>query len=152
MLLVAGLLTGCSAAPSLTSQEADPTTDPTAPGFEVTRCAPEDAALMAATITGQQSAFADADFSSARSFASESFRSMVTVDEFEYLITREYGFLLDGPPITVQKCAQVDSVGEVQVSVGSSEERTLVYRLVRERGTWAIDGARVTSARPGIAA
>lgn len=107
---------------------------------------------MAATITGQQSAFADADFLTARAFASESFRSTITVDEFEYLITREYGFLLDDPPITVQKCAQVDRIGEVQLSVGTSTKRTMIYRLVRERGAWAIDGARVTTAQSGIAA
>lgn len=115
-------------------------------------CAPEAAAGMAATISGQQAAFADADFSLARSFASEGFRSTITVDEFEFLIKREYGFLLDDPAVEVEKCAQVERVGEVQVRIGGSVERTMIYRLVRERGTWAIDGARVTSAPSGIAA
>ncbi len=107
---------------------------------------------MTATITGQQAAFADADFARARSFASDSFRSYVTVREFEALIEREYGFLLSDPAVEVEKCAQVESVGEVQVRVGGSTPRTMIYRLVRERGTWAIDGARITSAPSGIAA
>lgn len=107
---------------------------------------------MAATISGQQAAFAEGDFARARSFASDGFRSGVTVDEFQTIIEREYGFLLEDPAIDVEKCAQVERVGEVQVRVASSVERTMIYRLVRERGTWAIDGARVTSAPAGIAA
>ncbi len=107
---------------------------------------------MVATITGQQKAFAAGDFAAARSFASESFRSTVMVDEFQALIEREYAFLLDDPSVTFARCARVDRVAEVEVNVEGPTTRTMVYRLVEGDGGWAIDGARLTEVSSGIAA
>lgn len=107
---------------------------------------------MEQAIAGQQAAFADRDFATARGFASEGFRSTVTTDAFEMLITSQYAFLLDDPTVMFERCAQADEVAEVEVQVGGATQRTLVYRLVRESGSWAIDAARITGMQEGVAA
>ena len=107
---------------------------------------------MERTITGQQDAFARRDFAQAREFASESFRTFITTDEFQALIEREYDFLLTDPAVTFDRCAQVEDIGEIQVRVPGTTPRTLVYRLVREPAGWAIDGARITATSSGVAA
>ncbi len=107
---------------------------------------------MEKTIKGQQDAFARRDFAQAREFASESFRTFITTDEFRALIEREYAFLLTDPAVTFDRCGQVEDIGEIQGQVPGATPRTMIYRLVKESTGWAIDGARITGTSSGIAA
>ena len=137
---------------SVTSPEPAPAESGEAPGpSPTTDCDPEVRVNVQDTIRAQQQAFSDLDFDRARSFASDSFRSDVTTDDFAYIIRREYAFLLGDPTITFEACVQVSDVAVIRVLVQDlPPEQSMVYRLVQENDGWFIDGARLGETRPNL--
>jgi hypothetical protein len=137
---------------SVTSPEPAPAESREAPEPPPTSdCEPDVRANVQDTIRAQQRSFSDLDFDSARSFASDSFRSDVTADDFAYIIRRDYAFLLGDPSITFEACLQVGDVAVIRVLVQDlPPEQSMVYRLVKENDGWFIDGARLGETRPNV--
>ena len=118
-----------------------------------TRACDEDArAGIEETIRAQVTAFAQADFAAARTFASQGFQSGVSEREFQAIIEAQYAFLLDSPEVDFLDCAQVDDLAQILVQVTASDVIDLQYRLVRESEGWRIDGATISDVREAVTA
>lgn len=147
---------GCSLLPMGASSSpqpvASPMTSPEAPTMtpappserepaQASACDPEVADAALSVVRSQQEAFAEGDFAAARQLASASFRTFVSLREFQAIIEQGYPFLLDDPEVSLTQCLMVGSVAVLRISVQAQPAVGLAYRLVEEDGAWRIDGA-----------
>ena len=86
--------------------------------------------LVEAHISAQIEAIAKEDWESAYSFASESFRSLVELDQFIFVIGSQYEMLIENQGYVFSKCAIVNSQVTQQVEVKDESGLTnLTYTL-----------------------
>lgn len=102
------------------------------------------------TIRAQQGALAKSDFESARAFASDNFRSGVSVDQFQGIIEGNYPFLLGNPTLTFVDCQRRDDSALIRVEVSGSPVRIMLYGVVLENEAWFIDAASVAGTRNAV--
>ncbi len=140
-------------APSQTEQPEQPEQPeqtPTQPDVQVAECTQETFDATRQTIEGQQEAFATGDFAAARSFASQSFQSSVSVDQFREIIIGTYPFLIDSPELAFPECQRETDTVLMRVEVDGSPSIVLVYRLVLEDDGWFIDAASIAGTREDV--
>ena len=137
-LACALLVTGCST--SKNSAEGSSQIIPRLPS-----CSQSDIDAGGAWIKGQLAAFAKQDFKSAYSFASQSFQSARTLDQFTQIIRVQYGFLLTASSNTIDQCTPVDEdfIFDVTVTSESGAQFPMKYALSKNADTWGIEAARV---------
>ena len=86
--------------------------------------------LVEAHISAQIEAIAKEDWESAYSFASESFRSLVELDQFIFVIGSQYEMLIENQGYVFSKCAIVNSEVTQQIEVKDENGQTnLTYTL-----------------------
>jgi hypothetical protein len=104
-------------------------------------CAEDESVAIVAVIEAQTSAIAREDFAGALQYSSTTFRSNVTVEQFERMIAYEYNFLLQNPSIKVKSCQSVGKSRDVIVELDSQRRHVMAYVLTPEDGRWRIDVA-----------
>ena len=93
-------------------------------------CTKAQGQLVEAHISAQIEAIAKEDWESAYSFASESFRSLVELDQFIFVIGSQYEMLIENQGYVFSKCAIVNSQVTQQVEVKDESGLTnLTYTL-----------------------
>lgn len=102
------------------------------------------------TIRAQQSAIAQSDFEAARSYASENFRSGVSIEQFQGIIEGNYSFLLDDPALDFVDCRRRGESALIRVEVAGSPVTIMVYGVVLENDSWFIDAASVAGQRDDV--
>jgi len=124
------------------------------PDGTVQTCPAPVRAAIEVTIGAQLDAFADDDVAGAFSYASEAFRAQTDVASFERLITGAFPAVADPVSFSVGRCRSERASAQVLIAVVGADggRMGLVYDMVDEAGRWAIDGARQTSADPGMVA
>lgn len=138
---------------SITPQTPDLQTTPEATPDATTSATPcEDVMFQRAqgTIRAQQSALAKSDFETARAYASDNFRSGVSVDQFQRIIEGNYPFLLEDPRITFVDCQRRGESALIRVEVAGSPVTIMLYGLVLENESWFIDAASVAGTRDAV--
>ena len=100
-----------------------------------------------AWIKGQLAAFSKQDFESAFGFATESFRSNRSLEEFISIISSGYGFLLNSRTYSVGNCIKEgnDYLFDVRVTAESGTEYPMMYALAKTNDTWGINAATVVA-------
>ena len=100
-----------------------------------------------AWIKGQLAAFSKQDFESAFGFATESFRSNRSLEEFISIISSGYGFLLNSRTYSVGDCIKEgnDFLFDVRVTAESGAEYPMMYALAKTEDTWGINAATVVA-------
>ena len=100
-----------------------------------------------AWIKGQLAAFSKQDFESAFGFATESFRSNRSLEEFISIISSGYGFLLNSRTYSVGNCIKEgnDFLFNVRVTAESGAEYPMMYALAKTDDTWGINAATVVA-------
>ncbi len=100
-----------------------------------------------AWIKGQLAAFSKQDFESAYGFATESFRSNRSLEEFISIISSGYGFLLNSRTYSVGNCIKEGDnfLFDVQVTAESGTQYPMMYALTKTEQTWAINAATVVA-------
>ena len=142
-------------APSQTAQPEQtptqtPSQTPSQPDVQVAECTQETFDATRQTIDGQQGAFAAGDFAAARSFASQSFQSSVSVEQFQEIIVGTYPFLIDSPELAFPECQRETDTVLMRVEVDGSPSIIMIYRLVLEDDDWFIDGASIAGTREDV--
>jgi len=138
-------------APSQSEQpEQTPTQNPSQPDVQVAECTQETFDATRQTIDDQQEAFATGDFATARSFASQSFQSSVSVEQFQEIIVGTYPFLIDSPELAFLECQRATDTVLMRVEVDGSPSVIMIYRLVLEDDGWFIDGASIAGTREDV--
>lgn len=132
LLSVAIALAACTPSASQPVPDAEPS---------IQACAPDVAEAAFGVVKRQQRAFADNDFDSALQFASNGFRSSVTLPQFKALIVSDYNFLLGNSNLRLTDCSPEGTAAVLRVGIGSNF--VLAYRMVAEDGQWRIDGASI---------
>lgn len=102
------------------------------------------------TIRSQQSALAQSDFEAARAFASDNFRSGVSVDQFQSIIEGNYAFLLGDPAVTFVDCQRRGDSALIRVEIAGSPVTIMLYGVVLENESWFIDAATVAGTRDEV--
>lgn len=102
------------------------------------------------TIRAQQSALANRDFEAARAYASDNFRSGVSVDQFQNIIEGSYSFLLGDPAIAFVDCQRRGDSALIRVEITGSPVTIMVYGVVLENEKWFIDAASVAGQRDAV--
>lgn len=135
------LLSGCSS--SKNAAESSLQIIPRLPS-----CSQSDLDAGSASIKGQLAAFAQQDFKTAYSFASDSFQSARSLDQFIQIITTRYGFLLDATSSSIDECTPVDKdfIFDVTVTSASGAQFPMKYALSKNADTWGIEAANVVPA------
>ena len=134
------LLSGCSS--SKTTETA--TQESSAPQPS---CSESEIDGGSAWIKGQLAAFSKQDFESAFGFATESFRSNRSLEEFISIISSGYGFLLNSRTYSVGDCIKEgnDFLFNVRVTAESGTEYPMMYALAKTDDTWGINAATVVA-------
>lgn len=134
------LLSGCSS--SETTEQA--TQESAAPQPS---CSQTEIDGGSAWIKGQLAAFSKQDFESAFGFASESFQSNRSLEEFTAIISSGYGFLLSSRTNTVSNCIKESNnfLFDVQVTTDSGTKYPMMYALAKTDDTWGINAATVVA-------
>jgi hypothetical protein len=134
------LLSGCSS--SETAKQGSSRIVPPGP-----TCSQSDIDGGSAWIKGQLAAFAKQDFKSAYGFASDSFRSGPSLEEFKTIISISYGFLLNSSTYSVSKCAVEDNYYffDVLVTAASGQQYPMLYALEKTTDAWGINAATVVA-------
>ena len=127
-----------------------PSQTPRQPDVQVAECTQETFGATRQTIDGQQEAFATGDFETARSFASQSFQSSVSVEQFQEIIVGTYPFLIDSPELAFPECQRETDTVLMRVEVDGSPSIVMIYRLVLEDDGWFIDGASIAGTREDV--
>jgi hypothetical protein len=100
-----------------------------------------------AWIKGQLAAFSKQDFESAYGFATESFRSGRSLEQFISIISSGYGFLLNSRTYSVGNCIKEGDnfLFDVRVTAESGTEFPMMYALAKSENTWGINAATVVA-------
>lgn len=104
------------------------------------------------TIRAQQSALAKSDFEAARAYASNNFRSGVSVDQFQGIIEGNYSFLLGDPAVTFVDCQRRGDSALIRAEVAGSPVTVMLYGVILENESWFIDAASVAGTRDAVTA
>ena len=116
-------------------------------------CTDAQGQLVEAHISAQIDAIAKEDWESAYSFASESFRSLVKLDQFIFVIDTQYGVLIDNQGYVFGECAIVKSQVTQQVEVKDKSGLTkLTYTLSVKELTLGVESVIVGSTDSQLAA
>jgi hypothetical protein len=134
------LLTGCSS--STTTQKA--TQESAAPQPS---CSQSEIDGGSAWIKGQLAAFRNQDFESAYGYASKSFQSGRSLEQFTAIISSGYGFLLNSRTNSVGECIKEGNnfLFDVQVTAESGTNYPMMYALTKTEETWGINAATVVA-------
>jgi hypothetical protein len=134
------LLTGCSS--STTTEKA--TQESSTPQSS---CSQSEIDGGSSWIKGQLAAFSKQDFESAYGFASKSFQSGRSLEEFTAIISSGYGFLLNSRTNTVSDCIKEGSnfLFDVQVTTDSGTKYPMMYALEKTTDAWGINAATVVA-------
>ncbi len=134
------LLSGCSS--SNTTEAA--TQESAAPQPS---CSQTDIDGGSAWIKGQLAAFSKQDFESAYGFATESFRSGRSLEQFISIISSGYGFLLNSRTYSVGNCIKEGDnfLFDVQVTAESGTQYPMMYALAKAEEIWGINAATVVA-------
>jgi hypothetical protein len=105
-------------------------------------CSSEQAQLVDAHISAQIDAMAQQDWKLAYSFASPEFRSGVDIDQFVFIITTQYGMLVDnqGYEFNARTIADEKITQEVAINT-NSEVFNLYYILSVTGGVLGVDSS-----------
>ena len=134
------LLSGCSSSNTTeTATQESATPQPS--------CSQSEIDGGSAWIKGQLAAFSKQDFESAFGFATESFRSNRSLEEFISIISSGYGFLLNSRTYSVGDCIKEgnDFLFNVRVTAESGTEYPMMYALAKTDDTWGINAATVVA-------
>lgn len=160
--LAALLLAGCvsdvstggqvASSPSSTTASPSPTQEQETPAPSTGAQPCEDVMFQRAqgTIRAQQQALANSDFEAARAYASNGFRSGVSVEQFQVIIEGRYAFLLGNPDITFADCQRRGDSALIRVEVAGSPVTIMLYGVVLENDSWFIDAASVAGTRDAV--
>ena len=134
------LLSGCSSSQSSENATQENTTPQPS-------CSQSEIDGGSAWIKGQLAAFAQQDFESAFGFASESFQSNRSLEEFTAIISSGYGFLLSSRSNTVSDCIKEGNnfLFDVQVTTDSGTKYPMMYALEKTADAWGINAATVVA-------
>ena len=114
-------------------------------------CTDAQGQLVEAHISAQIDAIAKEDWESAYSFASESFRSLVELDQFIFVIGSQYEMLIENQGYVFSKCAIVNSQVTQQVEVKDESGLTnLTYTLSVKELTLGVESVLIGSADPQL--
>ena len=126
-----------------------PTTTPTVP---TATCPEVESGELQAVIEAQTLAISQRDFVAALSYSSASFRSNTTAEQFERMISYEYGFLLKNPSISVAACQLMGDSRDLLVELGTERRHVMAYVLTPDEGQWRIDVAALLGELDGMTA
>ena len=126
-----------------------PTTPSTAPR---STCPEDESGELRAVIEAQTFAISQRDFVAALSYSSASFRSNTTAEQFERMISYEYGFLLNNPSISVAACQLMGDSRDLLVELGTERRHVMAYVLTPDDGQWRIDVAALLGELDGMTA
>ncbi len=126
-----------------------PTTPPTVPAAT---CPEVESGELQAVIEAQTLAISQRDFVAALSYSSTSFRSNTTAEQFERMISYEYGFLLKNPSISVAACQLIGDSRDLLVELGTERRHVMAYVLTPDEGQWRIDVAALLGELDGMTA
>jgi hypothetical protein len=134
------LLSGCSSSQSTQNATQESTTPQPS-------CSQSEIDGGSAWIKGQLAAFAKQDFKSAFGFASESFQSNRSLEEFTAIISTGYGFLLNSRSNSVGECIKEGNnfLFDVQVTTDSGTKYPMMYALEKTTDAWGINAATVVA-------
>ena len=134
------LLSGCSSSNTTETATQESTTPQPS-------CSQSEIDGGSAWIKGQLAAFSKQDFESAFGFATESFRSNRSLEEFISIISSGYGFLLNSRTYSVGDCIKEgnDFLFNVRVTAESGTEYPMMYALAKTEDTWGINAATVVA-------
>ena len=108
-------------------------------------CSSEQAQVVDAHISSQIDAMAQQEWKLAYSFASPDFRSGVDIDQFIFIITTQYGMLVDNQGYEFNACTIADEKITQEVAISSnSEVFTLYYILSVTGGVLGVDSSSTT--------
>ena len=128
------------AEPETPTETEPPTTEPS-PG----PCSEEAAAGIETTISSQIQAFGADDFELAHSFASETFRARVSVEEFIFIIQSSYGPLIETSELAFSNCVtdSEETVGIIDARFiqGVNDVYALRYLISNGAAGWKVEGA-----------
>ena len=129
------------------------TTVPTTPSTAPRSTCPEDeSGELRAIIEAQTFAISQRDFVAALSYSSPTFRSNTTAEQFERMISYEYGFLLGNPSISVAACQLMGDSRDLLVELGTERRHVMAYVLTPDDGQWRIDVAALLGELDGMTA
>ena len=129
------------------------TTVPTTPSTVPRATCPEDESVeLRAIIEAQTFAISQRDFVAALSYSSATFRSNTTAEQFERMISYEYGFLLGNPSISVAACQLMGDSRDLLVELGTERRHVMAYVLTPDDGQWRIDVAALLGELDGMTA
>jgi hypothetical protein len=134
------LLSGCSSSKTTeTATQESATPQPS--------CSESEIDGGSAWIKGQLAAFSSQDFESAYGFATESFRSGRSLEQFISIISSGYGFLLNSRTYSVGNCIKEGDnfLFDVRVTAESGTEFPMMYALAKSENTWGINAATVVA-------
>jgi len=105
-------------------------------------CSSAQAQLVDAHISSQIDAMAQQNWKLAYSFASPEFRSGVDIEDFIFIISTQYGMLIDNQGYEFNTCAIADEKITQEVAITSnSEVFTLYYILSVTGGVLGVDSS-----------
>ena len=114
-------------------------------------CTDAQGQLVEAHISAQIDAIAKEDWESAYSFASESFRSLVKLDQFISVIGSQYVMLVENQGYIFSECAIANSEVTQQVEVKDESGLTnLTYTLSVKELTLGVESVLIGSADPQL--
>ena len=114
-------------------------------------CTDAQGQLVEAHISAQIDAIAKEDWESAYSFASESFRSLVKLDQFIFVIGSQYEMLIENQGYEYGECGIVNSEVTQQVEVKDEIGLTnLTYTLSVKELTLGVESVLIGSADPQL--
>jgi hypothetical protein len=114
--------------------------------------AEQQAAAMTRTVLDQLAAFRRGDWTGAYRFASAGIQARFSLEAFREMVTGGYAPIADSARATVLGTTSVDPEhGYVEIRVEGRDGETIdaLYELVREQGTWKIDGVLAGPAERG---
>ena len=107
-------------------------------------CTDAQGQLVEAHISAQIDAIAKEDWESAYSFASESFRSLVKLDQFIYVIETQYGMLIENIGYVFSDCTIVKNQVIQQVEVKANNGLSnLTYMLSLKESTLGVESVLI---------
>ena len=102
--------------------------------------------LVEAHLSAQIDAIAKEDWESAYSFASESFRSLVKLDQFIFVIGSQYEMLIENQGYVFSECAIINSEVTQQVEIkDKSGLNNLTYTLSVKELTLGVESVLIGS-------
>lgn len=114
-------------------------------------CTDAQGQLVEAHISAQIDAIAKEDWESAYSFASESFRSLVKLDQFIFVIGSQYEMLVENQGYIFSECAIINSEVTQQVEVKDESGLTnLTYTLSVKELTLGVESVLIGSTDPQL--